>query len=40
MIQTGDPESKRAIAGQALGNGGPDYTIPQNQKDLVFIKKE
>lgn len=28
MIQTGDPESKNAKAGQMLGNGGPGYTIP------------
>jgi cyclophilin family peptidyl-prolyl cis-trans isomerase len=28
MIQGGDPESKTAQAGQMLGNGGPNYTIP------------
>lgn len=28
MIQTGDPESKKATQGQMLGNGGPGYTIP------------
>ena len=28
MIQTGDPNSKTAKAGQQLGNGGPGYTIP------------
>ncbi len=28
MIQGGDPDSKYAKAGVALGNGGPDYTIP------------
>lgn len=28
MIQTGDPNSKNAAAGQQLGNGGPGYTIP------------
>lgn len=27
MIQTGDPDSKGAPAGQALGSGGPGYTI-------------
>src|SRR5690606_26410057 len=27
MIQGGDPESKKASAGQRLGNGGPNYTI-------------
>ncbi|HKB44703.1 MAG TPA: peptidylprolyl isomerase [Chitinophagaceae bacterium] len=39
MIQTGDPESKRAIAGQALGNGGPDYTIPAEFRKTLFHKK-
>ncbi len=28
MIQTGDPDSKTAKSGQALGMGGPGYTIP------------
>ena len=28
MIQGGDPNSKRAEAGQALGNGGPEYKVP------------
>ena len=28
MIQGGDPDSKNAKAGQALGTGGPGYTIP------------
>ena len=28
MIQAGDPQSKNAKPGEALGNGGPDYTIP------------
>ena len=28
MIQTGDPDSKTAAKGQALGRGGPGYTIP------------
>lgn len=27
MIQTGDPDSKNAQPGQALGSGGPEYTI-------------
>ncbi len=39
MIQTGDPESKRTIAGQALGNGGPDYTIPAEFRKTLFHKK-
>jgi peptidyl-prolyl cis-trans isomerase B (cyclophilin B) len=28
MVQGGDPDSKNATAEQALGQGGPDYTIP------------
>jgi peptidyl-prolyl cis-trans isomerase B (cyclophilin B) len=27
MIQGGDPDSKKAVPGQPLGMGGPDYTI-------------
>ncbi len=27
MVQTGDPDSKNAPAGKALGAGGPDYTL-------------
>jgi peptidyl-prolyl cis-trans isomerase B (cyclophilin B) len=39
MIQAGDPESKRAPAGQPLGNGGPDYTIPAEFRPSLFHKK-
>ena len=39
MIQGGDPESKRAQAGQALGNGGPNYTIPAEFRPSLFHKK-
>lgn len=28
MIQGGDPASRDAAAGQMLGSGGPDYTLP------------
>ena len=28
MVQGGDPDSKRAKAGQPLGTGGPGYTVP------------
>lgn len=39
MIQGGDPESKDAKAGQALGSGGPGYTIPAEFTDsLIHIK--
>lgn len=39
MIQGGDPDSKGALSGQALGNGGPDYTIPAEIQDGLFHKK-
>jgi cyclophilin family peptidyl-prolyl cis-trans isomerase len=39
MIQGGDPESKRAAAGQTLGNGGPAYKIPAEFRQSLFHKK-
>jgi len=39
MVQTGDPNSKRATAGQALGNGGPGYTVPAEFRKTLFHKK-
>src|SRR6476660_3006135 len=39
MIQSGDPESKRAFAGQPLGNGGPGYLIPAEFRPSLFHKK-
>ncbi|HJS55652.1 MAG TPA: peptidylprolyl isomerase [Chitinophagaceae bacterium] len=39
MIQTGDPNSKRASAGQPLGNGGPGYTIPAEFRKTLFHRK-
>jgi peptidyl-prolyl cis-trans isomerase B (cyclophilin B) len=39
MIQGGDPNSKQAPAGQALGNGGPDYKIPAEFRPTLFHKK-
>ncbi len=35
MVQAGDPDSKTATAGQALGSGGPDYKI---DAEIVFPK--
>lgn len=35
MVQTGDPESKKAQPGVRLGSGGPDYTIPA---EIVYPK--
>jgi peptidyl-prolyl cis-trans isomerase B (cyclophilin B) len=39
MIQAGDPNSKTAVAGLALGNGGPGYTIPAEFRTTLFHKK-
>ena len=39
MIQSGDPESKNAPHGRALGEGGPGYTIPAEFKPSLFHKK-
>ncbi len=39
MIQGGDPNSKNAKAGQALGNGGPGYTVPAEFKQELIHKK-
>lgn len=39
MIQGGDPDSRNAEAGIALGSGGPDYTIPAEFVDSLFHKK-
>lgn len=39
MIQGGDPDSKNAKSGQALGMGGPDYTVPAEfNPDLLHYK--
>ncbi len=39
MVQGGDPDSKTATAGQALGTGGPGYTIPAEFTDSLIHKK-
>jgi cyclophilin family peptidyl-prolyl cis-trans isomerase len=39
MIQGGDPDSKKATAGQPLGNGGPPYRIPAEIRTTLFHKK-
>lgn len=39
MIQGGDPNSRNAAPGVALGNGGPDYTVPAEFVDsLIHLK--
>lgn len=39
MIQGGDPDSKNAVAGTALGNGNLGYTIPAEFSPSLFHKK-
>lgn len=39
MIQGGDPNSKRAKPEEALGNGGPGYTIEAEFNPKLFHKK-
>ena len=39
MIQGGDPDSKGAPAGKALGMGGPDYTIEAEIKPGLIHKR-
>src|SRR5690606_12978447 len=39
MIQAGDPDSKNAEKGKALGNGGPGYTVPAEFVPSLFHKK-
>jgi len=39
MIQAGDPDSKHAPSGTALGEGGPSYTVPAEFRTTLFHKK-
>lgn len=39
MIQAGDPDSKTATAGQMLGQGGPEYTIPAEIRTSLIHKR-
>lgn len=39
MIQGGDPNSKDAVAGARLGEGGLDYTIPAEFDSSLFHKR-
>ncbi len=39
MIQGGDPNSKDAPPGQALGMGGPGYTVPAEMRDSLVHTK-
>jgi peptidyl-prolyl cis-trans isomerase B (cyclophilin B) len=39
MMQGGDPNSKTAKPGEALGNGGPSYKVPAEFRPSLFHKK-
>lgn len=39
MIQAGDPDSRKAVAGKPLGEGGPAYTVPAEFRADLFHKK-
>lgn len=39
MVQAGDPNSKQAPLGKALGDGGPDYTVPAEFVPSLFHRK-
>ena len=39
MIQSGDPNSKYAKAGEPLGDGGPGYTVPAEFRETLFHHK-
>lgn len=39
MIQAGDPESRNALPGVPLGNGGPGYTVPAEIVPALFHKR-
>lgn len=39
MIQGGDPDSRKALPGSTLGEGGPGYTIPAEINKVVFHKR-
>jgi cyclophilin family peptidyl-prolyl cis-trans isomerase len=39
MVQAGDPKSKTARPGEALGQGGPGYTVPAEMRPYLFHKK-
>jgi len=39
MIQGGDPDSRTAVSGAALGEGDVGYTVPAEFRDSLFHKK-
>ncbi|MBP1618928.1 MAG: peptidylprolyl isomerase [Bacteroidetes bacterium] len=39
VVQTGDPDSKHALPGVELGNGGLPYTVPKEVNEHLFHKR-
>ncbi|MBO9593610.1 MAG: peptidylprolyl isomerase [Niabella sp.] len=39
MIQSGDPDSRKAPGGKPLGEGGPGYTVPAEFRPELFHRK-
>jgi cyclophilin family peptidyl-prolyl cis-trans isomerase len=39
MVQAGDPKSKTAKPGEALGQGSPGYAVPAEMRPYLFHKK-
>jgi peptidyl-prolyl cis-trans isomerase B (cyclophilin B) len=39
MIQGGDPKSRTSETGEALGDGGPEYTLPAEFNPALYHKK-
>ncbi|TCJ14072.1 peptidylprolyl isomerase [Flaviaesturariibacter flavus] len=39
MAQAGDPSSRRAVAGQPLGQGGPGYLLPAELRATLYHKR-
>lgn len=39
MIQAGDPNSRHALQGTPLGDGGPAYTVPAEFRPTLFHKR-
>lgn len=39
MIQSGDPDSRKAAGGKPLGEGGPGYTVPAEFREELFHRK-
>jgi peptidyl-prolyl cis-trans isomerase B (cyclophilin B) len=39
MVQSGDPDSRKSLAGEKLGNGGPGYNLPPEFSGEIIHEK-